>query len=58
MMRGTEDGKVQIAYGFVGTIKRTFDARGPDFHTLIFAIYGNGRQSAIAAELIAQADVP
>ena len=58
VMRRTDDDKLQIAYGFVGTVKRTLMARGLDFDAPIFAICGNGRQSAKAAELLAQAGVP
>lgn len=58
VMRRTADDKLQIAYGFVGTVKRTLMARGLGYDAPIFAICGNGRQSAIAAELLAQAGVP
>ena len=54
MMRRAEDGKLQIAYGFVVTIKRT----PPRLRYADICHCGNGRQSAIAAELIAQAGVP
>ena len=58
VMRRTDDGKLQIAHGFVGGIKRTLMAHGLGYDASIFAVCGNGRQSAIAAELLAQAGVP
>lgn len=58
VMRRTDDDELQIAYGFVGAVKRTLMARGFGYDAPIFAICGNGRQSAIAAELLAQAGVP
>lgn len=51
-------GKAQVAYGFVGTIKRTLAARGLDHDALVLAICENGRNAALAAELLAQAGIP
>lgn len=51
-------GKPQVAYGFVGTIKRTLAARGLDHDAPVMVICENGRNAALAAELLAQAGVP
>ena len=50
-------GKPQVAYGFVGTIKRTLATRGLDHDALVLVICENGRNAALAAELLAQAGV-
>ena len=58
VMRRDEVGKLQIAYGFVGAVKRTLVSRGLDHDASIFVICTNARLSALAAELLAQAGVP
>ena len=58
VMRANEAGKLQIAYGFVGAVKRALANRGLHHDTPIFAICTNARLSALAAELLAQAGVP
>lgn len=45
------------ALGFVGNVKRVLAARGRDHDALVFVICDNGRESALAAELLAQAGV-
>lgn len=58
VMRRNEAGNLQIAYGFVGAVKRALSIRGFHSDTPIFAICTNARLSALAAELLAQAGVP
>ena len=58
VMRRDDAGKLQIAYGFVGGVKRTLASRGLDHDTSIFMICADARLSALAAELLAQAGVP
>ena len=58
VMRRNEAGELQIAYGFVGAVKRTLASRGLDHDASIFVICTNARRSALAAELLAQAGVP
>ena len=58
VMRRDEVGKLQIANGFVGAVKRTLASRGLDHDASIFVICTNARLSALAAELLAQAGVP
>ena len=58
VMRRNEAGKLQVAYGFVGAVKRSLASRGLDHDTPIFVICANARLSALAAELLAQAGVP
>lgn len=50
--------RAQVAYGFVGTIKRTLAIRGLDHDALVMVICENGRNAALAAELLAQAGIP
>ena len=58
VMRRNEAGELQVAYGFVGAVKRTLASRGLDHDASIFVICTNARLSALAAELLAQAGVP
>ncbi len=53
-MRRLDNGRLQVANGFVGKVKKTLAARGQNLDTPIFLICENGRQSATAAELLAQ----
>lgn len=56
--RPAAQGRMQIAYGFAGKIKRTLAARGLTHDALVFVICEDGRNAALAAELLAQAGVP
>ena len=58
VMRRNEAGKLQIAYGFVGGVKRSLASRGLNHDIPIFVICTNARLAALAAELLAQAGVP
>lgn len=51
-------GKLQIANGFVGAVKRSLASRGLNHDTLIFVICTDARLSALAADLLAQTGVP
>lgn len=50
-------GKPQVAYGFVGIIRRTLASRGLGHDALVTVICANGRNAALVAELLRQASV-
>lgn len=58
VMHRNEDGQLKPAAGFVVAIKLALSTRGLKDDAPIFAICRDGRQAAIAAELLAQAGVP
>ena len=58
VMHRNEDGQVKAAGGFVVAIKHALSTRGLTHDAPTFAICRDGRQAAIAAELLAQAGVP
>ncbi|MCA3017096.1 MAG: hypothetical protein ING73_17915 [Rhodocyclaceae bacterium] len=57
LVRGTNSGKLELAHGFVGGIKRALATRGLSHDAIVVVICEDGRAAALAAELLAQAGV-